>query len=167
MLSSNKELLTQNELKNSVELIFVLQLAEVSINIDAKLIKLMRNKRKILTKLISMFKLIDIQIVIFRKVINDISDDSYKKSLKLIKFLIKKFQTRNQWMKIFHVKKFAPSRRLRKQFKKWIVDDENLVKRNKYFYVSNNAIVKEKFIKKHHNDSLSEHFEIQKTLNLI
>ena len=68
----------------------------MSINIDAELIKLTRNKRKILTKLISMFKLIDIQIVIFRKVINDISDDFYEKSLKLMKFLIKKLQTRNQ-----------------------------------------------------------------------
>ena len=37
-----------------------------------------------------MFKLIDIQIVIFRKVINDILNDFYEKSLKLMKFLIKK-----------------------------------------------------------------------------
>ena len=67
----------------------------MSINIDAKFVKLTRNKRKILTKLTSMFKLIDIQIVIFRKVINDIFDDSYKKLLKSMKFLIKKFQTKN------------------------------------------------------------------------
>ena len=67
----------------------------MSINIDAKLVELMRNKRKILTKLISMFKLIDIQIIIFRKVINDIFDDFYEKSLKSMKFLIKKFQIRN------------------------------------------------------------------------
>ena len=43
-----------------------------------------------------MFKLIDIQIIIFRKIINDISDDFDKKSLKSMKFLIKKFQTKNQ-----------------------------------------------------------------------
>ena len=43
-----------------------------------------------------MFKLTDIQIVISRKVINDISDDLYEKSLKLMKFLIKKLQTRDQ-----------------------------------------------------------------------
>ena len=67
----------------------------MSINIDAELVKLTRNRRKILTKLISMFKLIDIQIIIFRKVINDISDDFYEKSLRLIKFLIKKFQIKN------------------------------------------------------------------------
>ena len=66
------------------------------INIDAELIEQTRNKRKILIKLILMFKLIDIQIVILRKVINDISDDFYKKSLKLMKFLIKKLQTKNQ-----------------------------------------------------------------------
>ena len=114
-----------------------------------------------------MFKLIGIQIVIFRKVINDIFDDSYEKSLRSMKFLIKKLQTRNSWIKTFYVKKFASSRRLRKQFKKWIIDDENLVKRNECLYVPNDAIVKKKFIKKHHDDSLSEHFEIQKILNLI
>ena len=84
-----------------------------------------------------------------------------------MKFLIKKFQTRNQWMKAFYVRKFASSRRLRKWFKKWVINDENFVKRNECFYVSNDAIVKEKFIKKHHDNSLSEHFEVQKTLNLI
>ena len=66
------------------------------INIDAKFIKLTRNRRKILTKLTSMFKLINIQIVIFRKIINDIFDDFYKKLLKSMKFLIKKLQTKNQ-----------------------------------------------------------------------
>ena len=167
MLSLNEKSLTQNERKNSIELTFVLQLTEVSININAKLAKLTRNRREILTKLISMFKLIDIQIVIFRKVINDIFDDFYKKLLKLMKFLIKKLQTKNQWMKTFHIRKFASSRRLRKQFKKWIINDENFVKRNKCFYVSNDIIVRKKFIKKHHNDLLSEHFEAQKILNLI
>ena len=67
----------------------------MSININAKLVKLTRNKRKILIKLISMFKLINIQIVILRKIINNIFDDFYEKSLRLMKFLIKKFQTRN------------------------------------------------------------------------
>ena len=130
------------------------------INIDAKLVELTRNRRKILTKLISMFKLIDIQIVIFRKVINDIFDDFYKKSLRSMKFLIKKFQIKNQWMKTFHVKEFASSRRLRKWFKKWIINDENFIKCNEYFYVSDDAIVRKKFIKKHHDDSLLKHFEI-------
>ena len=65
------------------------------INIDAELVELTRNKRKILTELTSMFKLTDIQIVISRKVINDIFDDFYEKSLKSIKFLIKKLQTKN------------------------------------------------------------------------
>ena len=73
----------------------MLQLAEILINIDAKLVELTRNKQKILAELISMFKLIDIQIIIFRKVINDIFDDLYEKSLKLMKFLIKKLQTRD------------------------------------------------------------------------
>ena len=94
-LSLNEKLLMQSDRKNSVELIFVLSLTEMLINIDAKLIKLTRSKWKILTKLISIFKLTDIQIVISWKVINDIFNDFYKKSLKLMKFLIKKLQTRN------------------------------------------------------------------------
>ena len=95
MLSSNEESLTQSERKNSVELIFVLQLTEVSIKSDVKLAKLTRNRRNILAKLISMFKLIDIQIVISRKVINDVLDDLYEKSKKFMKFLIKELQAKN------------------------------------------------------------------------
>ena len=70
-------------------------------------------------------------------------------------------------MKKIHVRKSASSRRLRKRFQKWIINDENLVKRNECFYVLDDAAVREKLIKKHHDDSLSEHFEAQKTLNLI
>ena len=95
-LSSDEKSLTQSERKNSVKLIFVLQLTEVSIKSDAELAKLTRNKRNILTKLVLMFKLIDIQIVISRKIINDVSDDLYEKSKRFMKFLIKELQTRDQ-----------------------------------------------------------------------
>ena len=61
----------------------------MSIKFNVKLAKLIRNRRKILTELISTFKLIDIEIVISRKVINDVSDSFYKKSKRFIKFLIK------------------------------------------------------------------------------
>ena len=52
-------------------------------------------------------------------------------------------------------------------FSKSIITDENLVKRNECLYVFENAIVKEKLIKKYYNDLLSKYFEAQKTLNLI
>ena len=70
-------------------------------------------------------------------------------------------------MKKFHVKKFASSRRLRKQFQKEIINDENLVKYKRCLYVLDDAIVEEKFFKKHYDDSLSKHFETQKILTLI
>ena len=70
-------------------------------------------------------------------------------------------------MKKFYVKEFAPSRRLRKQFQKWIINDENFVKDNEYFHVFDDTTIRKEFIKKHYNDSLSEYFEIQKILNLI
>ena len=95
MLSSNEESLTQNERKNSVELTFVLQLAEMAIRFDAKLAKLTRNKQDILAELVLMFKLINIQIIISRKVINDVLDDSYEKLKRFMKFLIKKLQARD------------------------------------------------------------------------
>ena len=89
-LLSNEESLTQSERKNSIELTFVLQLTEMSIRSDAELAKLARNKRNILVELVLMFKLTGIQIVISRKIINDVSDSSYKKSKRFMKSLIKK-----------------------------------------------------------------------------
>ena len=114
-----------------------------------------------------MFKLIGIQIVISRKVINDVSDNFYEKSKRFMKSLIKKLQTKDQWVKKIHVRESAPSRRLRKQFQKWIINDESLIKHNECLYVLDDAVVKKKLIKKHHDDSLSGYFRIQKTLNLI
>ena len=68
----------------------------MSIKFDAELAKLARNRRNILAELALMFKLTDIQIIISKKVINDVFDDSYEKSKRFMKSLIKKFQTRNQ-----------------------------------------------------------------------
>ena len=95
-LLSNEKSLTQSELENSIKLTFVLQLTKMSIRFDAEFKKLIRNRRNILTELVFIFKLIDIQIVILKKVINDVSDDFYKKSKRFMKSLIKKLQTRNQ-----------------------------------------------------------------------
>ena len=137
------------------------------IKFDAKLAKLTRNRRNILTELIFMFKLINIQIVISKKVINNVLDGSYEKSKRFMKSLIKELQAKDQWMKKIYIRKFTSSRRLRKQFQKWIINDEDLVKYNKCLYIFDDAIVKEELIKKYYDDSLSEHFKIQKTLSLI
>ena len=61
----------------------------MSIRFDAELAKLTRNRRNILAELILMFKLIDIQIVISKKIINDFLNDFYKESKRFMKFLIK------------------------------------------------------------------------------
>ena len=95
-LSSDEKSLTQNEWKNSIELIIVLQLIRMSIKFDTEFTKLTRNRRNILIELAFMFKLIDIQIVISRKVINDVFDNFYKELKRFMKFLIKELQTRNQ-----------------------------------------------------------------------
>ena len=62
-------------------------------------------------------------------------------------------------MKKIQVKKSVPSRRIRKRFQKQIINDENFVKYDRCFYVFNDAIMTEKFIKKHYDDSLSKYFE--------
>ena len=45
------------------------------IKFNVKIAKLTRNRQEILTELISIFKLINVQIVISRKVINDVFDE--------------------------------------------------------------------------------------------
>ena len=67
----------------------------MSIKFDAKLVKLTRNKRNRLIELVSIFELIDIQIIISKKIIYDDFSNFYKKLKKIIKFLIKKFQAKN------------------------------------------------------------------------
>ena len=67
----------------------------MSIRFDVEFKKLTRDRRDILTRLTFMFKLINIQIVISKKVINDVFDDFYEKSKKFIKFLIREFQARD------------------------------------------------------------------------
>ena len=81
---------------NSIELIFILRLTKVSIRFKAKFAKSMQNRRDILTELTLMFKLINIQIVISKKIINDVSDNFYEKLKKLMKFLIKELQIKDQ-----------------------------------------------------------------------
>ena len=77
-LSSNEKSLMQSQRKNSVILTFILQLAKMLIKFDVKLAKLKRNRRNILIKLVFIYKLIDIQIVISKKVMNNVFNNSYK-----------------------------------------------------------------------------------------
>ena len=48
-----------------------------------------------------------------------------------------------------------------------MINDENLIKRNDCSYILNDAVVKEKIIKKYYANLLLKHFKTQKTLNLI
>ena len=63
-------------------------------------------------------------------------------------------------MKKIHIRKFALSRHLRKQFWKYIINDENFIECNNRFYVFNNTTVKKKFITKYYNNSLLEYFKV-------
>ena len=93
-LSLNEKSLTQSKWKNLINLVFVLQVIKMSIKFDAKFAKLARNKRNILTELAFIFKLIDIQIIISKKIINNVFDNFYKKLKRFIKILIQELQTK-------------------------------------------------------------------------
>ena len=84
---SSEEFLTQSERKNSIILILILQLIEMLIKFDAELAKLTRNRRNIIIKLTSIFKLIDIQIIISKKSLMTFLT-IFMKGWKFIKFLI-------------------------------------------------------------------------------
>ena len=111
-LSSSEESLTQNEREKSNALIF-----KSNVLIDVTIVNertLSQNKRELLEDLVSMFQLVEVQIVISRKKIRDMSKKFYEKSQKLMKFLIKNFQTKNDLTKEFCVQ-MSSSRRSRKK----------------------------------------------------
>ena len=166
-LSSGEESLAQSGREDPVGLAPVLQLAGVSTRSDAELVELARNRRDILAGLAPMFKLAGIQVVIPRKVINDVPDGPYEEPKRSMKSLIRELQARDQWVEKIHARESAPSRRLRKRFQEWAIDDEGLVRRNGCLYVPGDAAVREELIRKHHDDPLSGHFGAQKTLDLI
>ena len=74
------------------------------------------NRREMLEDLNSLFQLIEVQIVIFRKKIRNIFEKSYEESQKSMKSLIKKFQINNKIVKEFVEKNKESSRRRRNKF---------------------------------------------------
>ena len=69
-----------------------------SIIIDDKFENLSQSKRKFLIKLVFVFQLIETQIVVFRKIVNDVFEFFYKKSPKLLKFVLKNLQIENNFV---------------------------------------------------------------------
>ena len=49
----------------------------------------------------------------------------------------------------------------------YILNFENFIKRNKYFYIFKNAIVKNEFINKNHDNSLIKDFKVEKITKLF
>ena len=50
-------------------------------------------------------------------------------------------------LKKIRIREFASSRRLRKRFQKWVINDKSLIKCNKYFYILDNAVVRKNSLK--------------------
>ena len=75
-----------------------------------------RNRREMLKDLDSLFQLVEVQIVIFKKKIRNIFEKSYEKSQKSMKSLIKEFQTNDKIVKEFVEKSEKSSRRRRNKF---------------------------------------------------
>ena len=123
-------------------------------------------REQIQINLASMFQLADVAMIISRKNVKIISKKSYEKSQRSMKFLIKKLQTNDTWAKKFCSKKSALFRR-RRRSKTWTVDFEELVRHNERLYVLENAAVRKKLISKNHDDSLADHFGLDKTFELL
>ena len=104
--------LTQNKRKKSF---FDYVLTNIHINVFDALKKLSQNKQKILIDLIFVFQLIEIQIVIFRKIVHDIFEIVYKKSQKFMKFLLKNLQIENNFVVKFrsNILTFAQNERFK------------------------------------------------------
>ena len=62
-------------------------------------------KKQLQISFASMFQLTDVSVIISRRNVRVLSKKIYEESIKLIKFLIQKFQTTNIWTKEFRVKK--------------------------------------------------------------
>ena len=75
-----------------------------------------KNRREMLKNLNSLFQLIEIQIVIFKKKIRNIFEKFYEKSQKSMKSLIKKFQINDKIVKEFVEKSKKSFRRRRNKF---------------------------------------------------
>ena len=89
------ESLSQNKRKKTF---FDYILTNVQFNVVDEFAESSQNKRKILIELIFVFQLIKIQIVIFRKIVNDVFEIFYKKSQKFMKFLLKNLQIENNFV---------------------------------------------------------------------
>ena len=164
-LSSNEKSLTQSERKILNALIL-----KSNILIDVAIVDertLSRNKRELLEDLVSMFQLVEVQIVISRKKIRDMSKKFYEKSQRSMKFLIKNLQARNDLTKELCAQVSSPRRSRKKRSKTWFVDFEELVRHNERLYILDDEVVREEIVSKNHDDSLIEHFDVEKTLKLI
>ena len=91
----------------------------------------------------------------------------YKKFQKLMKVLIKNFQAKNDLTKKFCAQMSSSCRSRKKRNKTWFVIFEKLIKHNERLYIFDNEIVRKKTINKNYDDSLIEHFNVEKILKLI
>ena len=114
-----------------------------------------------------MFQFVDMQIVISRKKIRNMSKKSYKKSQRSMKFLIKNFQTNDIWTKKFCSQNARFRRRRKRLNKTWFLNFEKFITYNERLYILDDEIVRKKFLNKNHDDFLVEHFEIEIFLKLI
>ena len=164
-LTIDDESLSQNKRKKTF---FDYILTNVQFNVVDEFAESSQNKRKILIELIFVFQLIEIQIVIFRKIVNDVFEIFYEKSQKFMKFLLKNLQIENNFVIRFceNILTFSLNERF-KSSKIWFVDVEKFLKHEKRIYVSKNFVTQQKFINKNHDDFLIDHFDVERIFELL
>ena len=96
------------------------------------------------------------------------NEDSYKNNTQFITKIIKSLQEQNEFVKDYYVEvRFVNSRRTRGAFKIFVFDDNKLLRYHDRAYISLEAILWQKLLKRHHDDSLTKHFEVEKTQHLL
>ena len=127
----------------------------------------MQDNRKTSLWANSVYQLTDIQIVVSRKKVKNLSETAYEKFARFMKCFIKKFQNKDSFVQQFKSKNVKSADSRRERANDWTINLEDLIKHENKLYIFENSVIRKKFICRNHDDSLTEHFNAKKTLKLF
>ena len=128
---------------------------------------LMQDNRKISLWTNLVFQLINIQVVVLRKKVKNLSEKAYNEPAKSMKCFIKKLQDKNSFVQQFKLNDVEHVDSRRRRANDWTINFENLIKHENKLFVFENSTIRKKLICRNHDDSLTEHFDAEKTLKLF
>ena len=127
----------------------------------------MQNNRKTSLWTNLVYQLADIQIVVLKKKVKNLSETAYEEFARFMKCFIKKFQNKDSFVQQFKSRNVKFANNHRERANDWTINLENLIKHENKLYVLEDSIIKKKLICRNHDDSLIKHFDAKKTLKLF